>query len=175
MCTFRIVGVLGIALGLLGCSKDENDTASDSGFGENKYVVKSGEFTSEDPEIAVAIQTARESFGEFIDTSMNPESNGVGFVAHIMTTETTDDIQEAGIQVSNVEPKGKGYHGIVSNYPVMEGVAMGDQIEFELGHLVEWMYVDEGKVIGAQVTRVLRSRMSPAELKAHDEAIPFEF
>ncbi len=172
-------GMLKLSLGvaafcLWGCS-GEQEAAESDGFGENRYTVETEGFVSSDEEIAQAIEDARESFAEFVEESLDPDTNGVGFVANIGIDPSDADLRNM-IQVSTIEPMPSGrYEGVVSNFPAAEGLASGDQIEFGLDHVIEWMWVDDGKIRGAQVKRVLRSRMSEAERLADDKLLPFEY
>jgi len=174
---FRIWGTMLFAVGLMGCGGGDDNSAEapDDNFGEGKLVVSSDAYLPEDAEEAAAMKEARETFDKFVETSMDLDSAGVGYVAYVMVQQDDPKTEEV-VMVDSVEPNGDGYKGMVSMDPTsIKDIAMGDEIQFKKGHVVEWRYIDEGKVVGAHHHRVIRSRMSEAELKADNESIPFEW
>jgi len=158
-----------------GCSK------TDSGDGDGEFVpptatldVSQAEpYRVGDAEIQAAMEKARDTFAGFLAESMNNESAGTAFIAkvHAVTAQGAEDLW-----LSGVGAEGEAFSGAVESEPkVLTEVQVGQLIRFTPGELVEWHYFQDDKVVGAQVTRVLRQRMSDAERAEHDVVYPFPF
>ena len=55
----------------------------------------------------------------------------------------------------------------------MSHVKNGDSEEVEPSKISDWMFVDEGKLVGGYTLRVLRDSMSPAERAEFDKSVDF--
>jgi uncharacterized protein YegJ (DUF2314 family) len=54
-------------------------------------------------------------------------------------------------------------------------VRPGQAVSFPLERLSDWLYVEGGKAMGVFTVRLLRTRMSDEERRAHDSYYPFSF
>lgn len=129
-----------------------------------------------DQELNQAAEAARSSFAEFLAAASNPESSGTAFMAKIRVREA-DPASTEDIWVSSITADADGaYTGVVGDPPAkLTNLNMSDIVRFTPNQIIEWQYFEREKIVGAQVTRVHRSRMSEAERKAHDASIPFAF
>lgn len=130
-----------------------------------------------DAELNQAAAQARSSLPEFLTASSNPKSEGTAFMAKIRVRETNPDAEE-DIWVSSITAEANGtYTGVVGDVPAkLQTLNMSDIVRFAPSQVIEWQYFEREKIIGAQVTRILRSRMSEADRKAHDATFqPFHF
>lgn len=57
----------------------------------------------------------------------------------------------------------------------VRSVREGDRVELPVDRLEDWMYAMRGRVYGAFTVQVIRGRMKPAELRAHDEGWGLDF
>lgn len=76
------------------------------------------------------------------------------------------------------ESAGSGFYtGVVGDLPsLLQTLNLGDIVRFHLTQVIEWQYFERNQVKGAQVSRILRSRMSPAERAEFDASYdPFTF
>jgi uncharacterized protein YegJ (DUF2314 family) len=70
---------------------------------------------------------------------------------------------------------GTKFNGKLDNEPVqVRNVKHGDAVSVEPAHVADWMYVDDGKLVGGHTLRVLRSRMTPEQRSRYDESRPFK-
>lgn len=140
-----------------------------------------------DAELNQAAATARASFAEFLAASSNPDSTGTAFMAKIRVRQSNPPITE-DIWVSSITPEhsakdpaqsgsAPSYTGVVGDIPAeLTQLNMSDIVRFAPDQIIEWQYFEREKVVGAQVTRLRRNRMSEAERKEHDAAYePFRF
>ena len=59
--------------------------------------------------------------------------------------------------------------GIIANEPVYtDKVQLGDTIKVNRASISDWMYYDEGKVVGGFTIRAIRDALSPEEQAAFD-------
>jgi len=64
---------------------------------------------------------------------------------------------------------------IVSSPSHLKSVRRGQNVQFPLERLSDWLYVFDGKAHGAYTVKLLRSRMADKELKDHDKDYPYSF
>lgn len=78
--------------------------------------------------------------------------------------------------VSEVAYDGKTITGVLADVPrQLRSVQSGQQVSFPLERLSDWFYVDGGRAVGAFTVRLLRTRMSAEQRRAHDSHYPFRF
>ncbi len=129
--------------------------------------------TSEDPEIQSAMEDARQSFDTFLTKAEDLSGDGTAYMARVRVLE---DSTAEDVLVSNIIRGESNFTGIVGDLPVnLREVTMGDEVIFSLDQVVEWQYFGDGKVVGAQVARVKRSRMDETARAEFDLAYPFPF
>lgn len=49
------------------------------------------------------------------------------------------------------------------------------RVEFEPLYISDWMYIEDGYLVGGYTTRVIRDRMTEEERKKHDAQAPYKF
>ncbi|HEY1067317.1 MAG TPA: DUF2314 domain-containing protein, partial [Pirellulales bacterium] len=63
-----------------------------------------------------------------------------------------------------VEYDGTQFHGMVGNTPVeATGVEFGQLVSVDPAKISDWMYVEDGKLVGGETIRAMVQRMSPEE------------
>ncbi len=147
---------------LTGCSREEPPT-----------IPEIEPISSEDAEINAAMEQARDTFEEFVTLSHDPDTEGTAFLVKIRIPEgsKSEDLWVNGVQVEE-----KGYSGIINESPMdlTEVVAL-EEVHFSLNQVIDWQYFSEGKIVGAYVIRVERSRMLDEERAEFDQLFPFPF
>ena len=125
----------------------------------------------DDPEMVAAISKARQTVGQFIAAMENPTSVQENFSVKVLVEEG-----DAGehMWLLPVRLEGSTFVGTLSNEPVeVTHVEIGDELRVEKNEISDWMYVDQGKVVGGFSLRVLMERASPAEREAMQKAVQF--
>lgn len=89
------------------------------------------------------------------------------------TTETGETGYEH-IWLSDVVYRDGVFIGSVGNEPVdASGIRLNDEATVEKTEISDWMYIDDGVLVGGYTLRVLRDRMSLLERKEMDDMLPF--
>ncbi len=65
--------------------------------------------------------------------------------------------------------------GTVANEPCLPSLTFKQRVQFNPADITDWMFVDDGKLVGGYSTRLLRSRLSPTERVEYDAAAPYKF
>lgn len=137
-----------------------------------------------DPEMLAAIKKARKTFPEFLveaDAHLSrpiPVLDGAMIKLGIASEEDPDVVEHLWARYVGHDPENEGrFRAIILNTPrkVADVVVKDDWVSFAIKNISDWLYVIDGKAHGAYTVRVLRSRMTRAQLKKHDAAYPFSF
>jgi uncharacterized protein YegJ (DUF2314 family) len=76
--------------------------------------------------------------------------------------------------VTPVRADGSRFVGTVANEPQrVANVKAGQDVTIPSGEIIDWMYVDNGKLVGGYTLRVLRSAMPPKDRREFDKSMPF--
>lgn len=125
---------------------------------------------SEDAEMLAAIQQARDSFKIFLDAFLTPKPKQSAFLVKIAFVKGSDveHIWLADLELGGAKPT-----GVIANPPVRKDLKFRQRVEIDFTYLSDWMYVEDGKLVGGFTTRLLRNRMSPEEKKQADADSPY--
>jgi uncharacterized protein YegJ (DUF2314 family) len=129
-------------------------------------------FSSEDEQMEVAIHKAKASFDEFIEAFYHPTEQQKSFLVKVVFDEGE---QREHIWLADLDFGGKKPTGVVANAPNLPTLKFMQRIEFDPSYISDWMYIDEGYLVGGFTTRVIRDRMTPKERKDHDTQAPYKF
>ncbi|MEM1293890.1 MAG: DUF2314 domain-containing protein [Verrucomicrobiota bacterium] len=129
--------------------------------------------SSDDEELNAAMDHARDTFGDFVTTSQDEETEGTAFLAKVRITEG-DSAED--LWVNGIKQEEQGFSGIVNEAPMkLQKVMALEEVRFTANQVVDWQYFADGKIVGAFTTRVERSRMTDEERADHDDLYPFPF
>jgi uncharacterized protein YegJ (DUF2314 family) len=119
---------------------------------------------SDDKEMTEAIKKANQTLTDFnsalLDSTIEVKSLKVRF-------DTPKGIEH--IWISNIKYDNGKYSGILDNLPeyVTEN-KIGDKIDVDTTKISDWMYIQNGKLIGGFTIKLLRNRMTESERKQFD-------
>lgn len=151
-----------------GCGSDERrpgDTIEREGQPPVAYV------DDEDPSMAAAIKKARSTVDQFIEAFNDPKPSQSDFGVKLLI-EDGDHGEHMWILPMRYED-GK-FTGTIQNEPDrLRNVQFGDEVDVAKEEISDWMYVDNGKLVGGYTLRVLRERMSEEERQELDRSVPF--
>ena len=78
------------------------------------------------------------------------------------------------IWLSHVKYSGKRFHGFVDNKPQeITGLKMGMRVSVNPNEISDWLFLDNGKLVGGYTIRVLYSDLSPERKKEFTERADF--
>jgi uncharacterized protein YegJ (DUF2314 family) len=126
----------------------------------------------DDREMNAAISEARRTIKQFFDAFANRRKGQTSFLLKVafVSGDQVEHIWLADLDFSGAKPK-----GVIANEPQIPGFRFEQTVEFYLARVTDWMYVDNGTLVGGYTTRLLRSRMSPEDRKKLDAQAPYNF
>ena len=137
-----------------------------------------------DPEVISAIGAARATFSDFqaeADADLRrliPVLDDALVKVYIVRPDAPEVGEHLWLRYIGPDPDtADRFRGVMLSTPIdVAGVvAEGDTVNLPVSSLSDWLYVKGGKAHGAYTVKVLRSRMSEADRKEHDEGYPFSF
>jgi uncharacterized protein YegJ (DUF2314 family) len=144
---------------LVGCRSAEELVSGEAG---NIEMV-----TSDDPDMNAAIEQARSTLDEFIESLHSPSPTQVYF--SVKAGFPYDGTLEH-IWLDDVSFDGQDFHGVLGNEPIyLDGLHLGDEVTVSTADVSDWMIVDGGRLLGGFTIHVLRSRMSDEERQQFDQ------
>ena len=155
------------------CSKPEDEEPLEQPKPPAVDVTQAEPYQLPDAELNAAMKSARETLPAFLAESMDNNSTGTAFIVKVQaaTAKGAEDLWLSSIAQDNGH-----YTAVVESDPtVLTDFQPGTEVRFSIGEVVEWHYFKEDKVVGAQVTRILRQRMTPEQRAEHDVIYPFPF
>ncbi|HUG10902.1 MAG TPA: DUF2314 domain-containing protein [Opitutaceae bacterium] len=160
MHTVQRLIVLYLATLLVSCARD-----SDKGISVSK----------DDPEMNAAIARAQETLPTFWAKRDEVRDRFTGLLKVYFTDVGDEDAREH-MWVAVTEHRPDETIGTLLSEPIwLESVKGGDTVRFPDMRITDWLFVQDGRAQGAFTIRLLRTRMTPGERKAHDANYPFAF
>ena len=160
----RLIAVVLLVVGALACEDRSAKGKAPAGV----MTVK-----NDDPEMAAAVAKAQETLPRFISALRLPSPSQTDFMITVGFTDSG-----AGPEYMSVTPvtyDGTRFHGKLHNEPVMvRSVKLGDDVSVEPSRVVDWMYIEDGRMVGGYMQRVLRDRMTPEQRRRYDESRTFK-
>ncbi len=155
--SFLALGCVALALAGCGSSQREGDVVKRDGEPDIVRV------SDEDAEMNKAVQMARSTAEKFIASLKAPSAKQTGF-------SVKKPFREGGkvehIWLSDVSVDNSNFKGLVGNDPIdVKNIKLGDPATVAKDEISDWMYIEDGKLVGGYTIRVLYSRMSPEEKK----------
>jgi len=115
-------------------------------------------------EMLDAVNDARESIGEFFKAFENPLPNQTDFHIKACFEDGTD---AEHIWLSDIDFTTRPATGVVSNEPEIRSVSYMERVPFLPDQISDWMYREDGRLVGGFTTKVLlRAQSRQAELIA---------
>lgn len=149
---------------LAGCNNNAPTSAN-----VEKVVKREGQpdidyVASEDKAMNAAIQKARATFGTFIVAFSKRKANQNSFA---IKQKFTDANGSEHMWIGSLKFDGKSFRGRLNNEPYeVKTAKLGDNISVDSKELSDWMYIENGKLVGGYTIRVLTNKMSPSERKS---------
>jgi uncharacterized protein YegJ (DUF2314 family) len=125
----------------------------------------------DDPRMNTAIDKARSTVDAFIAALNSPKSGQSQFSIKMAFT---DGDHTEHMWLTPVRYDGKTFRGTLSNEPrTVRTVMMGQGATVSASEISDWMYLENGKLVGAYTLRVLRDTLAPAERREFDRNVQF--
>jgi uncharacterized protein YegJ (DUF2314 family) len=139
--------------------------------------------SANDAEMNRAISEAKVSFGSFLtaaDADLNrkiPILQDVLIKIYLFDPGRRDSGEHVWARYMGKHPETDGYfRARLLSQPAHVKIAnKGDTLNFSIESVTDWLYVEDGRAVGAYTVRLLRARMSPKERREHDAQYSFSF
>lgn len=161
--TLRALSLTTIASLLCACAlhAQAQSNASSGGIIRREGEPDCVQITEDNKEMDRAVQTARKAVSEFVAVLRSPEGNQSRFAVKKPFVEG-DKVEH--IWLNEVSFDGRLFHGKVDNEPVdIKGVRLGQEVSVSSDEISDWMYVQDGRLVGGYTIRAMCQNMSPAE------------
>ena len=130
------------------------------------------EFSSDDAEMEAAITNAKETFGEFLKAFFRPTEKQESFLVKVVFIEGE---QSEHIWIADLAFSGQTPRGVIANEPAIPNLKFMQKVEFHPSQITDWMYIEDGYLVGGFTTKIIRERMNPSERNAFDTSAPYKF
>jgi len=128
--------------------------------------------SADDARMNAAIEKARSSLDSFIAALSAPKPSQSEFSVKV---RVEDGKRVEHMWVNPVRYENGKFTGVINNdAELVRTVKLGDTIHAEKPEISDWMYVEDGKLVGGYTIRVLRDQMGDAERREMDKSLPFK-
>lgn len=122
--------------------------------------------------LQAAVDAARQSIGQFLEAFTDPKPGQGSFLVSVAFIEGT---RFERIWVSSLDFSGETLRGVIASEPALAGFVFGQSVEFTYPQIIDWMYVEDGRLVGGYTMRVIRDRLSADRRAQFDAEVPFVF
>ena len=121
-------------------------------------------FEKDDPDMAAAFRKARETLPEFLALARAPQSTATKLAVKIAIP---DGDGNEYFWLNQFAPRGDKYIGRINNTPrSAKQVTFGQLVEFSESEIVDWLYMEGGKMRGNFTACAMLKREPPAQVEA---------
>ncbi len=118
----------------------------------------------DDPEMALAFRKARETLPAFLALARKPRRTTTNFAVKVVIS---DDSHDEYFWISRFKEHDGKFSGRIDNTPqLVKTVKFGQTITFTEHDIVDWLYMDRGRMQGNFTLCVLLKREPPEEASA---------
>ena len=129
-------------------------------------------YQEDDPKMAFAIEEAQRTLEEFFDAYSAPKDNQEAFLLKVLF-ENEGDAEH--IWMADIDASVFLIEGTVANEPNLDNLNFMDRTTFHPSKITDWMYVEDGYLVGGYTIQVIRSSLSPDEKLEYDKNAPYKF
>jgi uncharacterized protein YegJ (DUF2314 family) len=163
-----VLGLTLVILAVSGCRREDRPRArivERRGAPDVVYV------DDNDPTMSSAIQRARSTVGQFIQALGKPKPSQSSF--SVKVTIRDGDSKEY-MWLIPVDYDAGRFSGTIDNQPdKVKTIKLGDKITVKKEEICDWMYVDDGKLVGGYTIRALRDLVPANKRLEYDRSVPF--
>lgn len=128
------------------------------------------ELEEDDSSLNQAIKKANQTFDDFESVLKNSVENNIKSFSDFSIKVKFDTKNGAEhVWLSEIKIEGEDYFGVLNNEPEqINSLKLGDVIKIDKNRISDWMYSENGKLIGGFTIRALRNQMNMEEKQAFD-------
>ena len=129
-------------------------------------------YHEDDARMRFAIEEAQQSLRVFFDALVSPNPNQTGFLLKVHFEE---DGESEHVWMADIDPSVMPLVGTVANETSLSRVEFMSRVSFGPEQITDWMYIEDGYLVGGYTTQVIRSAMTPEARAGHDRHAPYKF
>jgi uncharacterized protein YegJ (DUF2314 family) len=158
-----VAGLLLLVLGGYGLFRYSFDNANT--FADRARRDEIEKVAKDDPDMAAAFRKSRETLPQFLALARAPRPTIIHLAVKVGVSTDDDDGKEF-FWISPFGPLSGRYAGSINNTPrSAKTVVRGQIIEFSEDEIVDWLYIEEGKMHGNFTACALLKRESPEQME----------
>jgi uncharacterized protein YegJ (DUF2314 family) len=162
--------ILSAALLASGCDTGSTGEAQVTRRPDDPDIIHIGD---DDPGMLAATKKARSTVSEFVKALAAPKPIQTAFAVKLRVSDGTNTEY---MWITDISFDGRAFRGRLGNRPyAVAGVTESDELSVEAGEISDWMYVEDGRLVGGYTMRVLRNSVSPEARARLDAQAPFRF
>jgi uncharacterized protein YegJ (DUF2314 family) len=128
--------------------------------------------SDDDKQMDRAVENAQRTLGFFI-AALKAQKNGDTVFEIKKGFVDRDKVEH--LWIKRVTYDGKTFHGQIDNRPnEVNNVHLGQRVTVAPEAVTDWMFLKDGKLVGAYTTRVLYARLSPEDKAEFDKHAEFQ-
>ena len=108
----------------------------------------------------------------FFDAFVMPKPNQKSFLLKVLFEQ---DGKGEHLWMADINAKVFPLEGTVANEPRLNGLKFMQRATFHPSQVSDWMYVEDGYLVGGFTTQVIRAAMSPEQRQKYDARAPYKF
>ena len=129
-------------------------------------------YDDDKPKMNDAIEEARRTLRSFFDAFLNPKPNQTTF---LLKVEFSEGNQVEHIWVADIDASLFPIQGTIANRPNLESIRFKQRVEFHPSKISDWMYIEDGYLVGGFTTKVIRQGLTAEERVKYDANAPYKF
>jgi uncharacterized protein YegJ (DUF2314 family) len=156
------------------CQNSDDESTNESGLvtGKNAEGEEAFTFSSGDAKMNAAIAQANKTWPLFEQNIFTGEPGTSHFAAKMIFRFLGD---EEHLWLINLHKKNGFLYGILDDPPFkIKDMKVGDTIMIKKDRISDWVYAENGKMIGGYTIRVIYNNMSPQEKQKYAASLPYK-
>jgi len=129
-------------------------------------------FADQDQRMAFAIDEARRSLNVFFDAFCAPKETQSAF---LLKVRFEAPVKVEHIWLADIDASVMPLQGTVANQPNFPGLQFMQRVEFHPSQISDWMFIENGCLVGGYTTQVIRAGLTSNERASFDASSPYRF
>ena len=130
------------------------------------------DFSASDERMRTAIEQARRTLRDFFEAFAEPKPNQESFLLKVLFESQG---KNEHIWVADINASVFPLEGTVANEPELPSLTFMQRTSFHPSQITDWMYIEDGYLVGGFTTRAIRAGLSGVERADYDANAPFKF
>lgn len=129
------------------------------------------EFLDSDQRMNTAIAEASRTLGSFLNTWAKPKANQTNFMLKVRF-EADGKVEH--IWLADIDLSVFPTQGTVGNETSFPGLEFMKRVSFLPDQITDWMYLEDGYMVGGYTIRVIRDGLKSDQIPSFDAGLPFK-